>query len=328
MKHLDALLAAVHADAEDVEARLVYADALQETDDPRGEFIALQCRRDRDAPATDRERELLAKHRTTWLGRLAPLLDPKQTIFERGFLATAHVKKVPRPKLLATAGNPMWATVTRLDFHEDIGGVVVKSGKVVRGARVPAAAVLMHPIMRALRDVSGIDGDVLVTLCREKAALTIQSISASTYPLLERGSDDMWEMEAPARAALETAKGLPYLRRLELHGYPCDVPDMRWLVRSPLAARLASLVLENFGGTIDQWADHARVAHPKLGELVADYWGVARFTRSPDGTLRDLEIDAGRDLTSHQRRQIDAALARIPKGALHDVRFSGTSRAV
>jgi uncharacterized protein (TIGR02996 family) len=316
--HVPALLAAVHANPEEVDVRLVYADALSDAGDPRGEFIALQCGRG-DVFAADRERELLAEHGTAWLGRLAPLLDPAKTTFERGFLSVACVKKVPRPKLLATAGDPTWATVTRLEFDDRMGGVAMKNGAVVRGARVPAAAVLLHPIMRALREVSGIDGDVLVTLCREGVALPIRSISASTYPLLERGSDDMWQMEASARSALETATGLPQLRRLDLHGYPCDAPDMKWLLRSPLAGRLDRLRLENFGGTFDRWAAHARDADPKLGELVVDYWGIARFTRSSDGSLGELEVDAA-NLTWHQRAVIDAALARIPKGALQ-VRF-------
>ena len=59
-------------------------------------------------------------------------------------------------------------------------------------------------------------------------------------------------MEDDARAALEIADGLPQLRRLTLHGYPCDLPEMEWLLRSPLAGRLDYLELENFGGELDQ----------------------------------------------------------------------------
>jgi uncharacterized protein (TIGR02996 family) len=67
VKHLTALLAAVHADPDDLETRLVYGDALSEAGDPRGELIALQCHRG-SAPAGERERELLASHGNTWLG--------------------------------------------------------------------------------------------------------------------------------------------------------------------------------------------------------------------------------------------------------------------
>ena len=316
MNQLATLLAAVHAEPDNIDARMVYADALTDAGDPRGEFIALQCRR---ADSTTRERELLAEHGTSWLGRLAPILDPAWTVFDNGFLSVARVNKVPRPKLLATAGDPTWSTVTQLTFHKDVGGVVVKNGPVVRGPRVPAAVILLHPIMRALREVRGIDGDVLVTLCREGAKLPIRSISASTYPLLERDGSDTWQMEASARAMLEVATGLPYLARLELHGYPCATPDLMWLVRSPLAGQLAYLKLANFGGPVDRWAEHARAAHRDLGELVIDYWGISRFTRTVDGSLGAIEINAVH-LSPHQRQEIDAAIARLPAGAF-DVRI-------
>jgi uncharacterized protein (TIGR02996 family) len=316
--HLAGLLEAVHADPDDLETRLVYADALSEAGDPRGELIALQCRRG-DAPASERELELLAEHGAAWLGRLEPILDPAHTVFERGFLSRARVKKVPRPKLLRAAGDPTWATVTELEFDDAVRGVVLKHGPVVRGARVPTAAVLLHPIMRALREVRGIDGDVLLTLCTEGNALPFRAITGVTYPLLERGADDMWHVEAGARAAIEVAAGLPQLRRLSLHGYPCDVPDMSWLIRSPLGARLEHLHLGNFGGAIDHWVAAARDAPPSLRELVVDYWGVAQLRRSNTGRLDALELDA-RDLTAHQRSLLDAGLARIPAGHLSSVK--------
>jgi uncharacterized protein (TIGR02996 family) len=54
----DKLLAEVYASPDDDAPRLVYADWLQERDDPRGEFIALQIARARGkaagTPARDR----------------------------------------------------------------------------------------------------------------------------------------------------------------------------------------------------------------------------------------------------------------------------------
>jgi uncharacterized protein (TIGR02996 family) len=309
------LLAAVHADPDDLAVRLVYADALSELDDPRGEFIALQCRGGADDA---RERELLDAHRDAWLGKLAAILDPAKTEFANGFLSIAAVKKVQRPKLLAAAGNPMWSTVTRIDFDADIGGIAMKWGALVRGARVPAAAILLSPVTRALREVTGIDGDVLLTLCREGNALPIRSISASTYPLLEQDAHGVWRVADAERIDLEHARGLSQLRRLELHGYPCDRPDLVWLLRSPLAARLEYLRLGNFGGKLDHWIEMARQAGPELPELVIDYWGVARFRRGRSGLLDVLDVDA-RNLTAHQRGLIDDALARVPPGTLQHV---------
>ena len=53
---------------------LIYADALQELGDPRGDLIALQC-----APALDRAQKarvtaLLDTHGHAWLGELAPVV--------------------------------------------------------------------------------------------------------------------------------------------------------------------------------------------------------------------------------------------------------------
>jgi uncharacterized protein (TIGR02996 family) len=76
------LLAAIYANPEDDAPRLVYADWLISKGDPRVEFIALQCS---DRPVRGKEKDLLAKHRTAWLGKIAPGLA--DAVFERGFLA-------------------------------------------------------------------------------------------------------------------------------------------------------------------------------------------------------------------------------------------------
>jgi uncharacterized protein (TIGR02996 family) len=75
------LLAAVLAAPDELAPRLVYADWLQERGDPRGEFIAAQCRlRDmgpsleRDA-LREREQELLAAHEEEWLAELGLLMS-------------------------------------------------------------------------------------------------------------------------------------------------------------------------------------------------------------------------------------------------------------
>jgi uncharacterized protein (TIGR02996 family) len=293
-----ALLAAVHADPSELHTRMVYADALSEAGDPRGEFIALQCA----GGNTEREHALLAEHGVAWLGRLAPLLD--STVYVCGFLHSAWVKKVPRPKLLASVGDPMWSTVAQLRFDPSIGGVVMKNGPVIRGVRVPAAALLLDPIMRSLDDVRGIDGDVLTTLAREGTQLSVRTIRASTYPLLF-GNHESWHYDPDACAVLEDPPGLPKLRDLELHGYPSDTPDMAWLLHAPIAKRLERLRLENFGGSIDQWI--AAVHGTPIPDVEID---TARF-RGGD----DLELDASR-FSSWQLALLDAALARVPEGAL------------
>src|ERR687888_336268 len=74
MAYEDAFLEAIIRDPDDDGLRLIYADWLDEHDDPRGEFIRVQCALARlpdDDPRRHelavRERELLAAHRETWL---------------------------------------------------------------------------------------------------------------------------------------------------------------------------------------------------------------------------------------------------------------------
>ena len=62
-------LAAIAAHPDDDAPRLVYADALMERQDPRGEFIALQCalaRNPNDPVRTERVKVLLETHRAAW----------------------------------------------------------------------------------------------------------------------------------------------------------------------------------------------------------------------------------------------------------------------
>jgi uncharacterized protein (TIGR02996 family) len=85
----DAFLRAVLADPDDDEPRLVYADWLEERDDPRGEFIRLQCILARlagsdpiRAALAARERQLLRRHGHKWAGACRGFVHG----FERGFV--------------------------------------------------------------------------------------------------------------------------------------------------------------------------------------------------------------------------------------------------
>jgi uncharacterized protein (TIGR02996 family) len=81
---LESLLDSVRANPDDDAPRLVYADALTDRGDPRGEFIALQCAvGPRDAELTLRENELLSANRHLWL---AGVPDGVECRFTRGFV--------------------------------------------------------------------------------------------------------------------------------------------------------------------------------------------------------------------------------------------------
>ena len=105
------LLAAVHADLDDDDARAVYADALAERGDPRGEFINLQLAD--VAPARKRARELLKANGADWID---PDLDQVTSSYQyrRGFLeimTLARSSAAPDDVWERAKASPQLATV-------------------------------------------------------------------------------------------------------------------------------------------------------------------------------------------------------------------------
>lgn len=91
------LLDEVLSDPDADDARLIYADWLEERDDPRGEFIRVQCELARADPLSERycdlsERNaaLLAEHRDGWIDELQQ--DVSKAKFHRGFIDTITVR--------------------------------------------------------------------------------------------------------------------------------------------------------------------------------------------------------------------------------------------
>jgi uncharacterized protein (TIGR02996 family) len=91
MTYEAAFLQAICEAPDDDGLRLIFADWLEEHDDPRGEFIRLQCALarltgddPRQAPLRRRERELLARHENEWAGPLADRVAGWE--FRRGFV--------------------------------------------------------------------------------------------------------------------------------------------------------------------------------------------------------------------------------------------------
>jgi uncharacterized protein (TIGR02996 family) len=108
-KEREAFERAIRDNPDDTAGYAAYADWLQEHDDPRGEFVAVQLAlEDEKRPKKEREAlkaheaELLKAHEREWLGALAPyFLDPKEDLdvrkpvitnrWRRGFLAEVDV---------------------------------------------------------------------------------------------------------------------------------------------------------------------------------------------------------------------------------------------
>jgi uncharacterized protein (TIGR02996 family) len=87
----EALLAEVYRHPENDTAKQIYADALLERHQPRGEFISLQLLDRPSVEAEKRVRVLLNAHEHVWLGPLALVL--RNTYFKRGFLHSAELER-------------------------------------------------------------------------------------------------------------------------------------------------------------------------------------------------------------------------------------------
>jgi uncharacterized protein (TIGR02996 family) len=147
----DALLAAVYASPDDDGPRLVFADALTERGEVRGEFIALQIQRARgtSTPAgLRRERELIGptKHKAEWG---FPLTQGGDCRFSRGF--PVHLELQPKTAK-ALIGNPALRTVQTLGGLNR--GLAQKTGK----------ALLEHETARHLQHVGILPRELLEKL--------------------------------------------------------------------------------------------------------------------------------------------------------------------
>jgi uncharacterized protein (TIGR02996 family) len=238
--NLDALLHAIHDAPGDDAPRLVYADALLERGNPRGEFIALQIRKPGDREARRREKELLDQHGKQWLGELAPVIMAGY-VFERGFLAECRIDNRHLDRVKKLVGHPGWATVRSIEG---------------------SALIALHPSMKALRELSfrsweARNHEQLPDSWRDLLIGTERPIEKLRYAGIE--SDRHWEdaleanqsvrpgqsgrwVHVPAVMELEalcTCSALPKLRELIVVEHPDLVADR--LFASPVAKRLATL---------------------------------------------------------------------------------------
>ncbi len=248
------LLEAIYAAPDDDAPRLVYADALLERGDPRGELIARQCQGD---PATD----LVTEHGDRFLGELAPILIA--STFERGFLATAKIRQ-PRDdqSIAALLGHPTWRTVREL-----------------RGS----TAIALHPSMTALR----------ILEVESEPAYWPELLTGAARPITELhyqpNIEESWDYDGDTFAtpdwggvwtsgfsrnefaALAACNALPALRRLVITGIPgnwfATILDAKLLDRVPLVeSRNGPMHVKVAGGLAA--ITIARTAPPSFTDVV------------------------------------------------------------
>jgi uncharacterized protein (TIGR02996 family) len=207
---LRGLLAAVHDSPALESLKLVFADALTEQGDPRGEFIALQfVHAIGELPMGKREhmQRLVAASGVSWFdgleGQIAPLV-----VFHQGFVREVRLEtRTPDPSIRA------WRMVETID---------------TASLATPLSAFLKHENLARVRSLRSLRGGTLEELARGG--------DARSFELLEVGLFGSREFATPAWKT----------ERLRLRG-PVD-QALWWVLGSPLLPRTKSLQFSLFDG--------------------------------------------------------------------------------
>mgnify|MGYP001614308041 CR=1 FL=1 len=202
----DALLAAIYASPDDDTPRMVFADALSERGDLRGEFIALQLARARGGatPAQlKRERELCgdAKRRAAWG---LPLSQGAACHLARGFPDELTLE--PR-SFKSLVGLPAVRTVRTVGgFERDVS---LKQAK----------AFLTHEVAARLSEVKGITSELFETLEGPLPWTTVALRFSPSRLELSRlpGVKDLQVGAGGAELTPQTFEGMARLEKLRLN---------------------------------------------------------------------------------------------------------------
>jgi len=158
---------------DDIEPRLILADALLGIGDSRGELISLQCALDpeRRGAAEARANRLIRTEWHRWFGELAQLLARRGTVIRRGMLEEIRVG-------LHSTPPSVWATAAR---HHELAAV-----RAVRPAQAPPEryAELVAGLSRSPETLGIADAEVIVALDRLRgrlAATTIEYAPVKAY---------------------------------------------------------------------------------------------------------------------------------------------------
>lgn len=209
--------------------RLVFADWLQQRQDPLGEFISLSLSKQRTDEVERRRQELLAKHTEAWLGPLVRVVAPGSADFSRGLLTAASVHFDASTRELAN--HPYFATVETLRFGQ-------------------TSEVVFSPTMTALKSIAGVQSFDGLPAWVEEVACPVEPVRRGVPAHIRRltivcGADEdegiaieaarhvsTLERLSIARSDFETNArvDLPAGTSLDLGGWsPAQVPTGWWL---------------------------------------------------------------------------------------------------
>lgn len=247
-----ALLTEIIADPRSIEPRLVYADALLEAGDPRGELIHVQCALESlhaDDPARAkleaRAADLLALHEPTWTQELRELCtlyeNSPRLVFRRGFVESAtlyasHVREIVAS--MATQTPLRELSLLHEDPVEELA--VVPALAELEALELPgkataedlARAFARWPHSGQLRSLAAYHGAAAARAVARTPALA--GLASLSLPRIDR----------EAVMALASAAHLASLRTLRLRDAELDGAGIEALGRSEALREIEVLDLE------------------------------------------------------------------------------------
>jgi uncharacterized protein (TIGR02996 family) len=312
----ESLLAGVWRDPDADAPRLVYADWLQERDDPRGELMTLQFARAAGTltrAQAAREKALLAEFTLRWLGPLATELTKKGLQWERGFVSAGQAKRGVLDDKAA------WATL-----------------RAVHGG-VPASDATNVPLLRVVTGVTNLHVRTLATLRRPFGITTLEWDGPLIFSRGDFNDDGKQAIADFTRITALTLETLHLRGTMSWRGWmqwPAITPQqLSWAWTAPACARLRELQLPTAPahlGTLMRLLGPTSLTSFTLRTLGAASWERAlrlTLTRDGDGNLARLHIGGPGKLgqeTEGDWTQILAALAALPATSLSAVELEET----
>jgi hypothetical protein len=292
------LFGAVLEHPEETERLEILRDRLLEKGDPRGELIALQLAPSLDAKGQRRVAGLLRKHQKTWLGTLAPVA--RDSTFERGFVATIVYSARYAAQLKALVGDPVWATVRAVDFFEP-------------RSREAIVRLLVHPVMRSLREVRRLHTDEVGALGRHARAKDLETIGFVAHDALRPPPD--FDLDPFTK-----------LRGIEVRSRLYRPPPIAWLMAHPVLPRLERLRIANGDEAFPAWLEAVQARGDRLAELVVEPTEdpasgllVHTLRRGPSGALDQLVLELrhpGLRYSVEASKYFSEAIMRLPQRSI------------
>jgi uncharacterized protein (TIGR02996 family) len=279
MNHHEAFLRAVIDEPDDDTPRLVYADWLDEHDDPaRAEFIRVQCSLAK-MPADDprrpalqqREKELLGQYGWVWAEHLGPQVS--EWLYRRGFIERVSMcLETSRDQILAVLQKAPIRHIRDMSQFCDLSGVVdalphldrlrglefwclyaVEDALMEKILASEHLANLRTLILHHDRNGNLIEEQVLVKAMHSPHRANLEELAVNV--------DGTWR--GPSRKILNAMASSPYLRKLrklnlsnagdEGNRPQMDLKTTRALGKSPNLAGLEALDLGRASFSLKVW---------------------------------------------------------------------------